>query len=530
MKKFYILYLFMLFLVQAVFGQNRYYDAMFPVQRTADVVYGKNIGILTGTPMPEDLKMDVYTPVGDSKTDRPLVMIAHTGSFLPPLYNGQVTGSRTDSTVTATAAYLASRGFVVAAYTYRLGWLPTSPDQNVRTGTLLQAAYRGIQDTRTCIRYFKKSVAEDNNPYGIDPGKICVWGIGTGGYLALGTGCVNDWSEVTLPKFINTQTLLPYIDSTIFGNLWGTSQAAICLPNYPNYSSNFQLSVNLGGALGDSSWLDGDAIEPAYVGVHCPTDYFAPFNEGPVIVPTTGDFVIYATGTRKAIETANNRGSNDILKGVDPGHDPMRNLIDAQKNTIVTLPLPPNATIPLGTDNFYAFNLPLIYNGKLAPQGSPWDWWDYNTLKVIVNIVNQQRMTNFNADTLHYSGLATNPDMSPGKGRAYLDTIFKLTLPRMCVALNLGCTHVGLKEVEGQEIGLEIAPVPAKENLTFKTSDKFPMKAIYIYDINGKLSKAYTDLSSTNFSMACHPLRAGFYIAQVQTQNEMVTKRIVIQE
>ena len=104
-----------------------------------------------------------------------------------------ITGSRSDSTVTATAAYLTSRGFVVGTYTHRLGWLPTSTDQNVRTSSLLQAAYRGIQDTRSCIRFFKKSVAEAGNPYGIDPSKICVWGIGTGGYLSLGAGSLNDF-------------------------------------------------------------------------------------------------------------------------------------------------------------------------------------------------------------------------------------------------------------------------------------------------------------------------------------------------
>ena len=91
-------------------------------------MYGNNITVLTanGTPTPEDLKFDLYEPEGIYKNRPTLVLIAHTRKFSSPLYNGQITGSRSDSTVTAAAKYLAARGFVVAAYTYRLGWLPTS--------------------------------------------------------------------------------------------------------------------------------------------------------------------------------------------------------------------------------------------------------------------------------------------------------------------------------------------------------------------------------------------------------------------
>ncbi|MBK8404134.1 MAG: T9SS type A sorting domain-containing protein [Saprospiraceae bacterium] len=527
-KNYFVLFAFLL-QVSLSFAQNRYLDPMFGVQRTPNVDYGKNIGIITGAPAPEDLKVDIYTPVGDTKTDRPLVLIAHTGSFLPPLYNGQITGSRSDSTVTATAAYLTSRGFVVGTYTHRLGWLPTSTDQNVRTSSLLQAAYRGIQDTRSCIRFFKKSVAEAGNPYGIDPSKICVWGIGTGGYLALGAGSLNDFGEVILDKFIDTKTLTPYIDSTILGNIYGTSQAAICLPNHPGYSSDFQLSVNMGGALGDSTWLDGEAVEPAYVGVHCQNDFFAPYYEGAVIVPTTGQFVIYATGTRKCIELANKYGSNDILKSVNADHDPLKDLIAAQKTNNIVLPLTMQSIIQ-GTDNFYGFDIPLIYNNAVVPQGSPWDWWDLNTLKAVVTAVNAARGTNFNADSLHLSGLRTNPDMSSAKARRYLDTIFALVMPRVCVALKLGCTYVGLKEVNEEEIGLVVLPNPARENMRFETSDKNPIESVYFYDMEGRLMKAHTNLNSNQVNIPRHNLNAGIYLAQVRTKDKVVTKQVVFQD
>ena len=520
MKNFYSLILLLCFTVTQ--AQNRYFDRMFGVKYTPNIVYANNISIITGTPAPEDLKMDLYEPTNDTKTDRPLILIAHTGIFLPPLYNGQITGSRTDSTVTALAASLCSRGFVVAAYTHRLGWLPTSPDVNVRTGTLLQAAYRGIQDTRSCIRYFKKNVAEANNTYGIDPNKIAVLGIGTGGYLSFGSGSLNDFGEVTLDKFINSSTLLPFIDSTIFGNIYGTSQGAICLPNNVGYSSNFQFAFNLGGALGDSSWLDGEAIEPAYSGVHCVNDFFAPYYAGAVIVPTTREFVVNVTGTRGAIEIANNKGSNNILNTIPAGKDKLIDLIDAQKAVRMTLPLT-GQNILLGTDNFYGFNLPPV-------QGSPWDWWDLNTLKQVVAFVNQTRGTTFNADTLHRSGLQTNPDMSAAKGRAYLDTCLALFLPRACAALQLGCTYVDNEKIDADEAGVNCFPNPAKHSVIVTTASAYPMETIYIYDVNGRLVKGYTDINQNKFEVQRNNLNAGIYFARIGFKGQYTNQTIIFQD
>ncbi|MBK8153613.1 MAG: T9SS type A sorting domain-containing protein [Saprospiraceae bacterium] len=521
MKKIYaIAFLLCSFFLQA---QNRYLDAMFGVKVTPNLVYGNNITVLTanGTPAPEDLKFDLYEPEGDTRTDRPLVLIAHTGSFLPPLYNGQITGSSSDSTVTAAAKYLAARGFVVAAYTYRLGWLPTAPDVNVRTSTLLQAAYRGIQDTRSCIRYFKKSVAEGGNAFGIDLNKIAVYGVGVGGYLSFGAGSLNDFNEVVLDKFINSVDLKPYIDSTIFGNIYGTSQAVLCLPNHPGYSSNFQFAFNLGGALGDSSWLDGEAVEPAYSGMHCVNDFFAPYYEGAVIVPTTREFVVNVIGTRKAIELANKLGSNAVLNTIPDGKDPLEAQIEVQKATNILIPLT-GQRIQMGDDHFYGLNLPPF-------QGSPWDWWDLPTLRNVVAFVNQTRGTNFNADTLHFSGLQTNPDMSQAKGRRYLDTAFALFLPRACAAMGLGCTYVDNKEVSAEQVGLSISPNPAVSSVYFSVKNPEVIQSIYVYDMQSRLVKAHTAINNSGFNMPRNQLGAGVYLTRIHLQCKTISKQIVFE-
>ena len=42
---------------------------------------------------------DIYEPVGDTLTNRPVIIVSHTGSFLPPVANGQPTGSIKDSSI-----------------------------------------------------------------------------------------------------------------------------------------------------------------------------------------------------------------------------------------------------------------------------------------------------------------------------------------------------------------------------------------------------------------------------------------------
>ena len=91
-----------------------------------------------------------------------------------------------------------------------------------------------------------------------------------------------------------------------------------------------------------------------------------------------------------------------------------------------TFPLPgtnPPVSAQLGANNFYAFETPF-------PEGSPWNWWDLETLRVIVAATNDALGTSFDADELNEVGLQTNSDMSAEKGRAHIDTLLQLVLPR----------------------------------------------------------------------------------------------------
>ncbi len=514
MRKIYTLFC-LIFMTSMLVAQVRYVDASFGVDVERDVTFGSNISILTGQPLPLELKMDVYTPAGDTETERPVILVSHTGSFLPPLFNGQITGSKTDSTVVYTCTELAKRGYVAVAYTYRQGWLPTAPDEDTRRGTLLQAAYRGIQDSRTCVRFLRRDAAEGGNQYGIDPERIGMFGIGTGGYLSLGCGSFYDFEDVLLEKFINTNTALPYIDSLVYGNIYADAPAAICLANHPGYSSEIDFTFNVGGALGDESWISGTDNEAAFAGVHATSDIFAPYNVGPVIVPTTNEFVVTVAGTQAAIARANEAGNNDIFD--DMIDNEFTALVDAQIGTQLTLPT--GQTLEVGAKNFYGFVTPF-------PQGSPWDWWDKPTLDAIVAGTNNALGTMFNSDTLHRDGLLTNPMMSPEQGRTYMDSIITFMIPKSCVALRLYCDGVTGVEDEIVDHAVTYQPNPAVEMITFRSEDAI-IRSIHIVDIKGQLVEEYNNIDNTNYTVDRNNLADGIYFAQLRFDDGTQTIKFI---
>lgn len=503
-------------------AQERYLEEVFTeVEVTPNIIYAENISILTGVPAPVALSCDIYTPAGDTETERPIVLVAHTGSFLPPLFSGGITGSKIDSSVVETCRRLARRGYVAVAYTYRLGWLPESDDQNVRTGTLLQAAYRGTQDSRSAIRFFRKSVAEDGNPYGIDPDKIVVWGLGTGGYLANGVAFLDRWEEVSLDKFINTATLQSFIDTTLLGNYYGTTQTPLCLPNHAEYSSDIAVALNIGGAMGDDNWLNGSDHEPVMLGYHCLRDPFAPYYKGAVIVPTTMQFVVNVSGTRRIAELANQFGLNDALANIPASVDPLQPIVEIYKNIDVTLP--GDITIKLGEDHMYPFITPYLAAGL-------WDWWGKAQLDAVVDQVNAIFGEDFNADTLHVSNQLTNPNMSKEKAMAYIDTIFWHAIPRVCAALDLGCGFTSsIENIEPAEAGFTFGPNPSSDRIEVRTDPEYPMESISLYDLQGKLVLKHVKVKSHQFGFPVGHLPPGLYVMNTRLEKGMISEKVMIQ-
>ncbi len=427
-------------------SQTRYLDDVFSaVTVTSDVTYATNISILPmlmgQAPAPAPILCDIYEPTGDTETNRPVIILAHTGSFLPPVLNGQPTGSKSDLSIVEQCTRWAKKGYVAVAMDNRLGWNPTSTDQNVRTSTLIQAAYRGIQDAKAMVRYMRMTEAT-GNPYGIDQSKIVLGGQGTGGYISLGYAALdNPGVELNLIKFLNLTNPaqpVPYVYPPFFGNPDGTDSTYLPdfasptgqtelwnIPNNPSYSSEISMAFNLGGALADISWLEAGDVP--IVSFHCYKDEYAPIDTGDVIVPTTGDFVVEVMGSRTVAHYSNAYGNNDVFVNADftDNFTNAANLNNSGYEGLYVFKTP----APLTTPNAF---------GQLGEEaGAPWDWWD--------NVTYDAQFAAVNGAPAGYgaaNSILGNPDMSAEKGNLYIDTIQGYLNPRIFEVLGFNISSV----------------------------------------------------------------------------------------
>ena len=519
----------------SVSAQERYLDDVFStVTVTPDVTYATNISILPMLqelpPGPATLKCDIYTPDGDTETNRPVIILVHTGSFLPPVVNGQATGSKTDNSIVEQCTRWAKKGYVAVAMENRLGWNPTSTDQNVRTSSLLQAAYRGIQDAKAMVRFMR--MTEDNgNPYGIDESKIVLGGQGTGAYISLGYATLDNPNvELNLPKFLDLTdptNPVPYVFPPFFGNPDGTDSTYLPdfasptgvtelwnIPNNLGYSNNINMAFNLGGALADISWLEAGDVP--IVSFHCEKDPYAPIDTGDVIVPTTGDFVVEVMGSRTVQEMQNmyNNNSYGAWSYISDDITTAANLNNDGNDGLYIFKTPAPSTIPN------------VYGQFDEEQGSPWDWWDnatYDATFMAVNPILPNGMATppgFGAA----NSILGNPNMSAANGNLYLDTIQGYLNPRMYLTLGLG-TALSMNELISQTTN--IYPNPANNILNI-VSYTVGIEKINIYNLNGQLvlnKKVKSNQKTINISS----IESGIYIVDILSENTSVKRKLIIE-
>lgn len=522
------LLLFTLFICAVSYAQEeRYVDDIFAeVDVTADVAYAQNWTVLTvpvtGAPTKETLRFDFFSGSGDTDSNRPLVIVLHSGNFLPPIVNGSVDGSRKDPYIVDFCNKLAKKGYAVAAVSYRLGWNPISDNQDERTSTLINAAYRGVQDLNTAVRFFKKSV-DDGNPYGIDPEKIVAFGVGTGGYVSTSAAGIDAYEDMLLDKFFTTDpngNPIPMVIEQISGDYEGKSVGinpltgdTLATPNYVEYSSDFQMSVNVGGAIGDVSWInEGD---PAFMGFHVPTDPNAPYKRGDVIVPTTGDFVVEAYGSYSIVEKANQVGLNDKFASADYIFDDAYTESANAKND--------------GNEGLFPMVRPrydLDGDGIIdVDEGSPWRYWD-------AAFWSTQAPDECGDDPIeqcnwHLISLLGDPGMTLERAQLYQDSVIAYFAPRACVQLDLPCAvnYTSVDDVDLDKSYMTIAPNPAAERVTI-SSEKADIRRIEIYSVEGRLTDVLNNINSRSYDYY-NSLPNGVYFIKSYFDEGVVTERVI---
>lgn len=219
----------------------RFHNYVFPTNPTpvSGIVYGSN---LTAAGTTQSLVLDVYQPVGDVATSRPLVIMVHGGSFIG--------GSRTGPDVVPLCQDLAKLGYVTATIDYRLGMtnfpIGTHTVDSADAGAALM---RAVGDARAAVRFFRKNARIGGNTYKIDTNYIFMAGVSAGALTALHLAYLDQWSE--FPSYIDT-TGVTVGQSTGQPGMHGGIEGSSGNPGYP---STVNAIVNICGALGDTAWM-----------------------------------------------------------------------------------------------------------------------------------------------------------------------------------------------------------------------------------------------------------------------------------
>lgn len=530
MKKLYVSLLFLSSIMLAgLNAQTRYLQQVFDdsqISSKYNEVYGFNTTVLAyPTLIKQPLIMDVYQPASDTETHRPVVLYLHTGNFLPflnpsdgtPGFNGACGGTTRDSSAVEACRRLAKMGYVALSVDYRLGWNPLAASDVDRRYGIINAAYRGIQDVRSCIRFLKQSVAIGGNPYNIDTTKIVVWGQGTGGYLSLNSVFLDNYAKVPLStggKFLwdhdqNTSTPpIPMIIEQVNGNINGTSVGINPLTgdtlsriNTPGYSSNFQLAVNMAGACADSAWIDPG--QTPILSFHVPYDQYAPYAEGIVNVPGTNLQVVQVQGSYVIQQMMEAQGNNNVFIG-----KPISDLETQRLAAFANTPMVGGNNWSDPTPGLYPLVQPFISLGgnQVPATTAPWEW---------------------------SAPVPSNPTCSTNKQAAllYWDTIMRFYAPRACFALGLQkCVDqvLSAKEPLAHDINVLAAPNPATDEIRF-SSEKEDILAIQIYDRTGRLVGHIPEVNNTSYTLQRSGLNAGLYVVKLSFKTGFVTKLVTFE-
>ncbi len=242
----------------------RYTSTLFPASTiTQNVIYGTSptvdgFGTVESSTTPLNLKMDVYTPTGDTFNNRPVIIFAHPGGFF--------SGSKNVDDMMAFCDYFAKKGYVTATIDYRLGFNATS---NIAMHST-RAVYRGLQDGRTAVRYFRANAST----YGIDPNKVYFVGSSAGAFIALHSIYLDQISEKPTETGVVQYTNITPPFSHIAPDLGGLD-----IGTNLSFNGKPDAVISLWGGIQSTNLITSNNNTPVFL-VHGEVDSTVSFNTG----------------------------------------------------------------------------------------------------------------------------------------------------------------------------------------------------------------------------------------------------------
>ncbi|MEL7021276.1 MAG: T9SS type A sorting domain-containing protein, partial [Bacteroidota bacterium] len=256
--------------------------------------------------------------------------------------------------------------------------------------------------------------------------------------------------------------------------------------------------VNLGGAVGDISWID-ENVKP-WVSFHVPDDPFAPYGTGVLTVPGTGDpadpnddFAVVEVSGAGDIQTA--------LNGLSINAD-FETMIDASIEDFDAVASERSGGVP------GLFPMPNNAAADGSSSSAPWDFYSPDIPTI-----------------------PPNDPPNPELARTYYDTIFAYTAPRACIALGLGCNMVSsVEEVqEAADFGVQVAPNPTTGAFIVQSNYENPMLDIQLFDLSGRMVQRIAGIQQSTVRVERNSLARGVYIAKIRFEEGIVTQKVAFE-
>lgn len=231
----------------------RYVSEVFDEVTIDTVHFGEGVNAEGNT---QQLYMDVYTPVGDTATNRPVLVFAFGGGFIQ--------GDRFEKHVTKTCERFAKSGYVAVAIDYRIGidllYGLQGPNREA-----LRVFYRAMQDMRAAVQYMKYSADSLGNPYNINPNMVFVGGASSGGITAL----MSTYGDKSVE-------MLDVADTVAMDALGGFGSTSA---NGPHAAYNWDVVgvVSIAGALPSVTWIEPN--DPPVLLAHGDADDTVPYKD-----------------------------------------------------------------------------------------------------------------------------------------------------------------------------------------------------------------------------------------------------------
>lgn len=524
MKKNYLLSVMLCFAISNIFAQERYVDTVFTdseIMIMADVEYAQNYDIFASIVDPNvtdpiliPLACDIYmpNPAIDDVENRPVIFVPAEDNF--PRFVNHCWGAKDDLATTERCMRLAKMGYVAVAMNTRSGLNALAGSSFGFLRELARLTLRGALDAKAAARFMRKEVAENSNPYGVDPDKFVLWGQHLAGYTyAQHFDSVEDYNTAGY-IVINPDTGQPenvFVEQyfgDVHGEVAGTdpdSGVPTNFPNHPGYSSEFQLLVGNGYVSVDTNYIQANDTP---IITFSNGNYFSSFTES-FSLPLPSDpteiccEVFHASVL--AIK-ANEVGINSDWEGVE--------FVNPIANDRSVYQVDPSH----GTIEGFKY----IYGDPNSQ--IPWTYWDVPTCEFVASTDPALANTPQNS-------LDQNPTMTVEQGRLMQDTMLQFFAPRACITLGLPCAEsvTSTRNTVLTERNISVFPNPSKGNFTFASSLEFPMESIQIFNVAGALMYE-TKVENSQITLENIELSRGMYFAKIQFEDGIATKKLIVEK